>query len=190
MTPSSQSAAKPLRRQRSADVKLSRSAIVFLAALLLFSAVVFHHFHELSLPIVSGRRQKMLPATLVVYVFRHIDPEAIINLNAFLRTAVLANDEARYIIALDPKVADKEMAALPKLPSNAEFMRPPSPCFELGVVGEVLFSSGLVDISGYRYCLCFLHVQDASLQPHHCTAVCQAAGSECTTIALRCHLPV
>ena len=102
------------------------------------------------MPLVSRRLQQTLPATLVIFVFRHTDPEALNNLAFFIRTAVLPTDEARYIIALDPKVADKEMQALPRLPSNAEFMRPASACFELGVVGEVLFDSGLVDISGYK----------------------------------------
>ena len=144
------SAIRTLKRQKSTDVRLSRSTAVFLMVLLLFSAVVFHRFHQLSLPLVSRRVPGSSPATLVIYVFRHIDPEALNNLAFFVRTAVLPTDEARYIIALDPKVVEKEMSQLQKLPPNADYFRPSSPCFELGIVGEVLFNSGLVDVTGYE----------------------------------------
>ena len=51
---------------------------------------------------------------------------------------------ARYIIALDPKVGEKETQQFSDLPDSVELYRPKQLCFELGTVGEVLFSSGRV----------------------------------------------
>lgn len=62
---------------------------------------------------------------------------------------IQAGDGARYIVAMDAALAEQETPPLPKLPSNAEFVRPPS-CFEMGVVGWLLYTSGRVDIADYR----------------------------------------
>lgn len=55
----------------------------------------------------------------------------------------------RYVVALDPALLAAEMPALPEIPSNAELIFPPA-CFEMGVVGWLLYKSGIVDIKSYK----------------------------------------
>ena len=72
------------------------------------------------------------------------------NLDFFLRRVAQGRDQARYVIALDPRLGEKETQLLPDLPPTANYYRPTSICFELGVVGEVIFDSGLVSHSRFK----------------------------------------
>lgn len=60
------------------------------------------------------------------------------------------DDQAKYIVAMDPALAAQETPALPKMVPNAELVRPPA-CFEMGTVGWLLHLSGKVAISDYRW---------------------------------------
>ena len=55
----------------------------------------------------------------------------------------------RYLVALDPTLPEVEMPALPALPPNAEFVIPPA-CFEMGVVGWLLYTSRVVSVKDYK----------------------------------------
>ncbi|KAK9803174.1 hypothetical protein WJX72_009038 [[Myrmecia] bisecta] len=88
--------------------------------------------------------------TLVVYVFRNTDPEAVSNLNYFLQNGVAAHDGAQYIIAIESEI-ESDSLQLPALPTNAQFARPGLVCFETGIVGWVLYDSGLVDVAKFTY---------------------------------------
>ena len=88
--------------------------------------------------------------TLVIYIYRQTDAEAATNLAYFLSQVGQDRDAARYIIALDPKVGEKETQQFSTLPDSVELYRPKQLCFELGTVGEVLFSSGRVVLSQYK----------------------------------------
>lgn len=77
-------------------------------------------------------------------------PQASDNLAYFLSKVGLGSDAAHYVIALDPRLGEKETQLLPDLPPTASYYRPTAICFELGTVGEVIFDSGLVSHSRFK----------------------------------------
>ena len=94
-------------------------------------------------------------ATLVVYSYRNTDPEAVSNLQFFLKNVITPYDGARYVILVDhglDKYGDFHSAVLPDLPPNAEYVSVRT-CYELGHVGMVF--SGLtraqIDLQPYTY---------------------------------------
>ena len=103
--------------------------------------------------IAPGRSRTEIPTgsdTLVLYIHRQTDAESASNLAYFLKHVGRGQDAARYIVAVDPRIGEKETQQLSDLPDTVEFYRPKQLCFELGTVGEVLFDSGKVILSQYR----------------------------------------
>jgi len=94
--------------------------------------------------------------TLVVYSYRHADPEALGNLQHFVSAVIKPQDPARYIIVVDHAMQQHgHMSAhgLPQLSANAEYLTIRD-CFELGHVGKVLLggkSSVHVSVEQYKY---------------------------------------
>ncbi|KAL0031376.1 hypothetical protein WJX79_007386 [Trebouxia sp. C0005] len=94
--------------------------------------------------------------TLVVYSYRHADPEALGNLQHFVSAVIKPQDPARYIIVVDQAMQQHgHMSAhgLPQLSANAEYLTIRD-CFELGHVGKVLLgekSSVHVSVEQYKY---------------------------------------
>lgn len=105
----------------------------------------------------EGRHTAESPqqSTLVVYSYRNIDPEAVSNLQFFLRNVFTARDQARYVILVDhglDQYGEFHSAVLPDLPPNAQYISVRM-CYEMGHVGMVL--SGLtkadIDLRQYTY---------------------------------------
>ena len=142
-------------KRRSAPFGTGLSASYLLLALLLFCAVFA--FVTLRLyPSGSTLSSPQLAAsTLVVYSYRNIDPEAVSNLQFFLKTVIKPEDAARYVIVVDhglDKYGHFSSTALPDLPANAEYLSIRG-CYELGHVGKVLsgLSSVQVNVNLYQY---------------------------------------
>ena len=142
-------------KRRSAPFGTGLSASYLLLALLLFCAVFA--FVTLRLyPSGSTLSSPQLAAsTLVVYSYRNTDPEAVSNLQFFLRTVIKPEDSARYVIVVDhglDKYGHFSSSALPDLPANAEYLSIRG-CYELGHVGKVLsgLSSVQVNVNQYQY---------------------------------------
>lgn len=144
-------------KRRSVPFGTGLSASYLLLALVLFCAC----FAFVTLRLHPGSSLTSLPQlsakTLVVYSYRNIDPEAVSNLQFFLRTVIKPEDSARYVIVVDhglDKYGHFSSTALPELPANAEYLSIRG-CYELGNVGKIL--SGLskvqVDINQYQYFL-------------------------------------
>lgn len=141
-------------KRRSAPFGTGLSASYLLLALLVFCAC----FAFVTLRLYrSGARDYVQPATstLVVYSYRNTDPEAVSNLQFFLKNVIKPQDTARYVIIVDhglDQYGQFSSIALPDLPLNAEYLSIRG-CFELGHVGKVLFgqSKVQVDISLYTY---------------------------------------
>ena len=88
--------------------------------------------------------------TVVLYIHRQTDAESASNLAFFLDHVGHSGDLARYIVAVDPRIGEKETQQFSNLPDTIEFYRPKQLCFELGTVGEVFFNSGKVALSQYK----------------------------------------
>lgn len=108
--------------------------------------------HGFGAPEASATSQQ---PTLVVYSYRNTDPEAVSNLQFFLKNVLTPNDDAHYIIVVDhglDKYGEFHSSVLPELPPNAQYISVRS-CYELGHVGMVL--SGLtkaqIDLQQYTY---------------------------------------
>jgi len=103
-----------------------------------------------------GARTGQGETTLVVYSYRHADPEALGNLQHFVSAVIKPQDPARYIIVVDQAMQQHgHMSAhgLPQLSANAEYLTIRD-CFELGHVGKVLLgekSSVHVSMAQYQY---------------------------------------
>ncbi len=142
-------------KRRSAPFGTGLSASYLLLALLLFCAVFA--FVTLRLYPSASTLSSPQPAasTLVVYSYRNTDPEAVSNLQFFLKTVIKPEDAARYVIVVDhglDKYGHFSSTALPDLPANAEYLSIRG-CYELGHVGKVLsgLSSVQVNINQYQY---------------------------------------
>ncbi len=142
-------------KRRSAPFGTGLSASYLLLALLVFCAC----FAFVTLRIYPGSSSISAPhlvaTTLVVYSYRNTDPEAVSNLQFFLKNVIKSEDSARYVIVVDhglDKYGHFLSTALPDLPVNAEYFSIRG-CYELGHVGQVL--SGLskvqVNIKKYQY---------------------------------------
>lgn len=111
-------------------------------------------------------------ATLVVYSYRHADPEALNNLQYFVSTVIKPHDPARYIILVDHAMQQHghmSSQGLPKLPSNAEYLTIRD-CFELGHVGKVLLgekSPVHVSMSQYKFFVWLDSSAKGALLPSH-----------------------
>ena len=141
-------------KRRSAPFGTGLSASYLLLALLVFCACFA--FVTLRLYPSSGSDDVQPAAsTLVVYSYRNTDPEAVSNLQFFLKNVLRPDDAARYVIVVDhglDQYGQFSSIALPDLPPNAEYLSIRG-CFELGHVGKVLFSQSKVqvDLSQYKY---------------------------------------
>lgn len=143
-------------KRRYGDGALGLSASTWIVCILAFCAGFFvvtrslYHSHTVDNSFASS-----LPSTLVVYSYRNTDPEAVSNLQFFLKNVITLRDTARYIIVVDhglDQYGEFHSAVLPDLPSNAQYVSVRA-CFELGHVGMVF--SGLtkaeVNLQQYQY---------------------------------------
>ena len=111
-------------------------------------------------------------ATLVVYSYRHADPEALDNLQYFVGTVIKPQDTARYIIVVDHAMQQHghmSSHGLPALSVNAEYLTIRD-CFELGHVGKVLLgekSSVHVSMDHYSYFVWLDSSAKGPLLPSH-----------------------
>ncbi len=142
-------------KRRSAPFGTGLSASYLLLALVLFCAVFAFVTLRLypSGSILSS--PQLAASTLVVYSYRNTDPEAVSNLQFFLKTVIKPEDAARYVIVVDhglDKYGHFSSSALPDLPANAEYLSIRG-CYELGHVGKVLsgLTSVQVNIKQYQY---------------------------------------
>lgn len=142
-------------KRRSASFGTGLSASYLLLILLVFCAT----FVYVTLKLYPGNSvvssQQLAASTLVVYSYRNIDPEAVSNLQFFLKTVLKPQDTARYVIVVDhglDKYGHFSSTALPDLPANAEYLSIRG-CYELGHVGKVLagLSTVQVHINQYEY---------------------------------------
>lgn len=119
-----------------------------------------------------GARTREDEATLVVYSYRHQDPEALSNLQYFVGTVIKPQDPARYIIVVDHAMQQHghmSSQGLPTLPSNAEYLTIRD-CFELGHVGKVLLgekSKVHVNMKQYNYFVWLDSSAKGALLPSH-----------------------
>ena len=111
-------------------------------------------------------------ATLVVYSYRHTEPDALDNLQYFVSTVIKPQDSARYIFLVDHAMQQHghmSSHGLPKLPANAEYLTIRD-CFELGHVGKVLLgnkSSVHVNMEQYKYFVWLDSSAKGPLLPSH-----------------------
>ena len=111
-------------------------------------------------------------ATLVVYSYRHAEPEALNNLQYFVSTVVKPHDPARYIILVDHAMQQHghmSSQGLPKLAGNAEYLTIRD-CFELGHVGKVLLggkSPVHVSMKQYKFFVWLDSSAKGALLPSH-----------------------
>lgn len=87
--------------------------------------------------------------TFVMYAFSDTDPEYLANLEFFVRHGISEGDGCDYIFVIQ-KETDKPVPSLPKLPSNARYMRHANECFDWGTFGWVLNRIG-EDANKYKY---------------------------------------
>lgn len=138
-----------------------------LLLLLISWATVVHYVK--SEPVVKTPGAEV---TLVVYSYRHADPEALGNLQHFVDTVMSPQDPARYIIVVDQAMQQHghmSSHGLPALPSNAEYLSIRD-CFELGHVGKVLLgekSSVHVNMEQYNYFVWLDSSAKGPLLPSH-----------------------
>ena len=130
-------------RRSAADRSALQQLLPYLAlGISVFCLLYFFWPSQSSLPTTARNRG----TTLVVYAFRFTDPEAVNNFKYFLQHGIVQDGVSQYRI-LVPAVVDSEALELPPAPPNTQFVKPPVNCFETGLVGWLLFQSGLVDLS-------------------------------------------
>lgn len=157
-----------MRHERLSQMPLSNPAARrrLVALLLCFAAVVGNVRPE------PAARTREDDATLVVYSYRHQDPDALDNLQYFVSNVLKPQDAARYLFIVDHAMQQHghmSSHGLPKLPSNAEYLTIRD-CFELGHVGKVLLgdkSSVHVNLDQYKYFVWLDSSAKGPLLPSH-----------------------
>lgn len=131
-------------RRSAADRSALQQLLPYLALGFSFFCLLYFFWPQSSLPTTAASGS----STLVIYAFRFTDPEAVNNFKYFLQHGIVQDGLSQYRI-LVPALVDSEALELPPAPPNTQFIKPPVNCFESGLVGWLLFQSGLVDPSRY-----------------------------------------